>query len=174
MTATHARSSTRTFGSGVFYAVRAEAAAVTRDSWDDSEKSMKLVSEWIMLAAGSWGTGTVREPRGRGTSPVGSRYQKTGEDTADWEGLSVCCSELQSVWIGDSAVVTCGYELCVFFFLWHYSPNLDLGLPPWNSPFHFSFLHLRQSVGLLGRVISSSQGLYLYTNTEKYTHIHKH
>jgi hypothetical protein len=27
-----------------------------------------------------------------------------------------------------------------------------------------------QSVGLLGRVISSSQDLYLYTNTEKHTH----
>jgi hypothetical protein len=26
--------------------------------------------------------GTVREPRGRGTSAVGSRYQKTGEDIA--------------------------------------------------------------------------------------------
>jgi hypothetical protein len=32
------------------------------------------------------------------------------------------------------------------------------------------FLNLGQSVGLLGRVISSSQGLYLYTNTEKRTH----
>jgi hypothetical protein len=53
---------------------------------------------------------------------------------------------------------------------WRYSPNLGLGLPPWNSPFHFGFLELRQSVGLLGRVISSSQGLYLYTNTEKCTH----
>jgi hypothetical protein len=36
------------------------------------------------------------------------------------------------------------------------------------------FLNQGQSVGLLGRVISSSQGLYLYTNTEKRTHIHKH
>jgi hypothetical protein len=35
-------------------------------------------------------------------------------------------------------------------------------------------LNLGQSVGLLGRVISSSHGLYLYTNTEKRTHIHKH
>jgi hypothetical protein len=56
------------------------------------------------------------------------------------------------------------------FFLWRYSPNLGLGLPPWNSPFHFGFLYLRQTVGLLERVISSSQGLYLYTNTEKLTH----
>jgi hypothetical protein len=32
------------------------------------------------------------------------------------------------------------------------------------------FLNQGQSVGLLGRVICSSQGLYLYTNTEKHTH----
>jgi hypothetical protein len=31
-------------------------------------------------------------------------------------------------------------------------------------------LDLGQSVGLLGRVVSSSQGLNLYTNTEKRTH----
>jgi hypothetical protein len=48
----------------------------------------------------------------------------------------------------------------VEFFSWRYSPNWGLGLPPWNSPFHFGFLDLRQTVGLLGRVISS------YTNTE--------
>jgi hypothetical protein len=59
-----------------------------------------------------------------------------------------------------------------FFFLWCYSPNLGLGLPPWNSPFHLGLLYLRHSVGLLGRVISSSQGLYLYTNKEKRTHTH--
>jgi hypothetical protein len=59
--------------------------------------------------------------------------------------------------------------------LWRYSPSLGLGLPPRNSPFHFGLLDLRHSVGLLGRVITSSQGLYLYTNTEKRTraHIHK-
>jgi hypothetical protein len=34
------------------------------------------------------------------------------------------------------------------------------------------FLNQGQSVGLLGRVISSSQGLYLFTNTEKNTHTH--
>jgi hypothetical protein len=42
----------------------------------------------LLLEAGSWGTGTVREPSSRGTSAVGSRYQATtGEDTADWEDL---------------------------------------------------------------------------------------
>jgi hypothetical protein len=58
------------------------------------------------------------------------------------------------------------------FFLWRYSPNFGLGLPPWNSPFHFDFLDFRQSVGLLGRVISSSQGLYLYTNRKTHTRTH--
>jgi hypothetical protein len=57
-----------------------------------------------------------------------------------------------------------------FFSLWRYSPNLGLGLPPWNYPFHFGLLDLRHSVGLLGAMISSSQGLYLYTNTEKRTY----
>jgi hypothetical protein len=33
---------------------------------------------------------------------------------------------------------------------------------PWNALFHFSFLILRQSVGLLGRGISPSQGRYLH------------
>jgi hypothetical protein len=35
-------------------------------------------------------------------------------------------------------------------------------------------LDLGQLVGLLGRVISSSQGLYLYTNTKKTHTQHKH
>jgi hypothetical protein len=39
-------------------------------------------------------------------------HQETiGEDTADREDFSTCCSELQSVWISDSAVVTCSYDL---------------------------------------------------------------
>jgi hypothetical protein len=79
--------------------------------------------------------------------------------------------------------LVCNYYWClikrtdVFYFsllLWRYSPCLGLGLLPWNSPFHFSLLDLRHSVGSLGRVISSSQGLYLYTNTEKRTCTHKH
>jgi hypothetical protein len=67
------------------------------------------------------------------------------------------------------AAVTCINNI---FCLWRYSPNLGLGLPPWNSPFHSSFLDRRQSVGPLGWVISSSQDLYLYINTEKRTHTH--
>jgi hypothetical protein len=61
-------------------------------------------------------------------------------------------------------------QLICFFPLWHYSPNLDLGLPPWNSLFHFSLLDFRHLVELLGWVISSLQGPRLYTNIEKHTH----
>jgi hypothetical protein len=57
----------------------------------------------------------------------------------------------------------------IVFFLWRYSPNLGLGLPPWSSPFHFGFLDLRQSVGLLGRVISSSQLVHKHRKTHTYT-----
>jgi hypothetical protein len=49
--------------------------------------------------------GTVRELRGRGTFAVGSCYRKTHEDAAGWEDLSVCCTELQSVWIISSTTV---------------------------------------------------------------------
>jgi hypothetical protein len=37
---------------------------------------------------------------------------------------------------------------------------------PWNSLFHFSFLILGQSVRLLGREISPSQGRYLHRTTQ--------
>jgi hypothetical protein len=66
---------------------------------------------------------------------------------------------------------------CIFVWLllksdlW-YSIFFSLGLPLWNSPFHFGFLYLRQSVGLLGRVISSSQGLSTCTQTQKNAHTH--
>jgi hypothetical protein len=55
-----------------------------------------------------------------------------------------------------------------FFFHWLYSP-----LGPW--PLIFSFMIILRTVGLLGRVISSSQGFYLNTGQHKhrintYTH----
>jgi hypothetical protein len=44
--------------------------------------------EQLLLQSGSWGTGIVLEPRVKGTSTVGNRYQATtGEGTADWEDL---------------------------------------------------------------------------------------
>jgi hypothetical protein len=39
---------------------------------------------------------------------------------------------LQNLWLHKS-----------FSFLWRYSPIVGLGLPPWNSLFHFGFLDLR-------------------------------
>jgi hypothetical protein len=67
--------------------------------------------ELLLLEACTWGQGTVRESRERGTSVVGSRYQKTGENTAGWEELRACCSELQNVWISNSAVTICKWSI---------------------------------------------------------------
>jgi hypothetical protein len=63
----------------------------------------------------------------------------------------------------------------ISFFFFLFAPTLGSLLPLLEHRAEFpQFLHRGQSVGLLGPVISSSQGLYLYTNTEKRTHIHKH
>jgi hypothetical protein len=59
------------------------------------------------------------------------------------------------------------YELLSF--LWLYSPIQTLATSMKLSV-SLQLLDLGQLVGLLGRVISSSQCLYLYTNTEKRTH----
>jgi hypothetical protein len=56
-----------------------------------------------------------------------------------------------------------------FFYLRLYSPIQALAASMKLSV-SLQLLHLGQSVGLLGRVISSSPGLYPYTNTEKLTH----
>jgi hypothetical protein len=55
------------------------------------------------------------------------------------------------------------------FFLWLYSPIQALAASI-KLTVSLQLLDLGQSVGLLGGVITSSQGLYLYTNTEKSTH----
>jgi hypothetical protein len=57
------------------------------------------------------------------------------------------------------------------FFLWRYSPNLGLVLPPWNSPFHFRYLDLRQSVGLLGGW-SARRKASLRVHKHRKTHTH--
>jgi hypothetical protein len=66
----------------------------------------------LLLEAGSWGTGIVREPRERGTFAVGNRYQTTTGEETGCEGLSACCSELRSVWTSDSTIVNCSYDKC--------------------------------------------------------------
>jgi hypothetical protein len=42
---------------------------------------------------------------------VGIHHQAViGEDTAEWKD-STYCTELQSVWISDSIIITCSYDL---------------------------------------------------------------
>jgi hypothetical protein len=65
----------------------------------------------------------------------------------------------------------CGPQYESFLFLWRYSPNLDLGLPSWNSPFHFGLLDLRYSVGFLGRW-SVDRKASTCTQTQKNAHTH--
>jgi hypothetical protein len=45
---------------------------------------LELSSLWVN-SFWSWNTGTVCKPRGRETSAVWSRNQRTGEEQADWE-----------------------------------------------------------------------------------------
>jgi hypothetical protein len=88
-------------------------------------KCSKLVGEWVselvwgllgfslckllLLEAGSWGTGTVRESSARGTSAVRCRHQATtDEDTED------CCSELLTAWNSGSLIAICSYNPSVF------------------------------------------------------------
>jgi hypothetical protein len=89
---------------------------------NESEWMQRKVGEWVrklrfnpceplFVEAGSWGTGIVRESRGRGTPFVGSRYHATN---GEHSRFSACCSELQSVRISDSAIVSCSYDLWAF------------------------------------------------------------
>jgi hypothetical protein len=64
-------------------------------------------------------------------------------------------------WIGKSCFYNASHT-------WELAPALE------HRAEFPQFLHQGQSLGLLGRVISSSQGLCLYTNTEKHTHIYRH
>jgi hypothetical protein len=61
----------------------------------------------------------------------------------------------------------------IFFFLWLYSP-IQTVAASMKLSVSLQFLDLGQSVGLLGRVISSSQGLSTCTQTQKMHTQHKH
>jgi hypothetical protein len=88
----------------------AELSELVGEQWVRGQLQLSRC-ELLLLEAGRWGTGIVREPGVKWTSAVISRYQATtGEDTADRRLISYC-SELPSVWISDSAVVTCSYDL---------------------------------------------------------------
>jgi hypothetical protein len=58
----------------------------------------------------------------------------------------------------DYSVDVCRVTQGAYIFFIGTTAPVGLGLPPWNSPFHFGFFFLnhRQSAGLLGRVISPS------------------
>jgi hypothetical protein len=58
--------------------------------------------------------------------------------------------------------------IILFFFLWLYSPTQALAASMKLSV-SLQLLDLGQPVALLGRVISSSQGLYLYINRKMHT-----
>jgi hypothetical protein len=65
-------------------------------------------------------------------------------------------------------------SLRIFFFFFD-APTLGILLPLLEHRAEFpQFLDQGQSVGLLGRVISSSQGLSLPVYKHRKTHIHKH
>jgi hypothetical protein len=86
--------------------IAVQCSWVERVGWWVSElvRGLLLFSpcELMLLEAGSWCTGIVREPRIRGMSAVGSRYQKmTGEDTGDWEDFVRAVMNWR-VWISDS------------------------------------------------------------------------
>jgi hypothetical protein len=78
-----------------------------------------------------------------------------------WHILGYCCS----------ATANNQCRLVDFFFSFLVAPTLGSLLPLLEHRAEFpQFLNQGQSIGLLGQVISSSQGLYLYTNTEKHKH----
>jgi hypothetical protein len=51
------------------------------DISSQSRESLQADSQLKVVETGSWGMWTVREPRGRWTSAVGSRYQATAVKT---------------------------------------------------------------------------------------------
>jgi hypothetical protein len=74
---------------------------------------------------------------------------------------------LISMWLNFWLILCLSLSLFLLFPFW------SIG-HPWNALFHFSFLILRQSVWLLGRGISPSQGLYLNTGQHKHRKTHTH
>jgi hypothetical protein len=68
---------------------------------------------------------------------------------------------------------SCYYHNSLYLLSWqqncfHLAPLLGSSLPHWSTELITQFLDLSQAVGLLGQVVSSSQGLYLNTGQHKY------
>jgi hypothetical protein len=64
--------------------------------------------------------------------------------------------------------VLCTQPAVIFFFLWRYSPNSGVGLPPWNSPFHFSLLHLGQAIVVRPLPVHKHRKTHARTHTNKH------
>jgi hypothetical protein len=114
-------------------------------------------------------------PKNRTTQTQNKRIHTHKHQTSmpwvGFESMIPASERAKTVHVLDRSATVIG-PFTVFFLV---SPTLGSLLPLLEhrseSP---QFLDQGQSVGLLGRASSSSQGLYLYTNTEKFTHIHKH
>jgi hypothetical protein len=74
-----------------------------------------------------------------------------------------CISSIRIMAIDSKLKIAIG-----FFFLWHYSPNFGLGLPLWNSPFHFGLLDLKRLLGGW----SARRKASTCTQTQKNAHTH--
>jgi hypothetical protein len=72
-----------------------------------------------------------------------------------------------SPWFSMICVLICKY-VCNVYMSFSSCPLLGSSLPYWGTGLITQFIDLSQSVGLLGRAISSSQGLYLNTGQHKY------
>jgi hypothetical protein len=80
---------------GTVFSVLSVLRCYKQDYLVDRANVSGLESSWESTVVG-------QSPAGKNVSTeaediVRSRYQKIGEHKADWEDLSVCCNELQSV-----------------------------------------------------------------------------
>jgi hypothetical protein len=87
---------------GTVFSVRSVPRCYKQDKFGVSELVRQPLGfsccELLLWEAGSWSWGQFREPRGRGTSAVGSRHQtKANEDCNRLRRHSVSCSYLWSV-----------------------------------------------------------------------------
>jgi hypothetical protein len=101
------------------------------------------------------------------------RWKLLPEDWRKQSRLSMCSSELQIVWNSETVTVTCSHgSVRIHLFIHSF---IRLFIHKWlcsllfGPGLFFSFVvFLTQTAELLGRVISSSQDLYLHTGQYKH------